>query len=61
MDAPDEKQLIDDVLSLLVESLDVGLAFLSAVEGETLRFEAVHDRAGMGLRAGMAYPLRDTY
>lgn len=50
-----------DVLRLLVESLAVGLAFLSRVDGDTLVIEAVDDRAGMGLHAGDVVPLCDSY
>lgn len=60
-DVPDEERFVNDVLTLLAESLDVGVAFLSTVDGETLRFDAVYDRAGMGLRAGMVTALCDTY
>ena len=53
--------LIAGILQFLVESLSVGLAFLSRVEGETMIVEGVVDRAGMGLHQGDAVPLCDTY
>jgi len=55
------KGLAADVLRLLVESLSVGLAFLSRVDGDTLVIEAVDDRAGMGMSAGDVVPLCDSY
>ena len=60
-DYADPEALIADILTLLAESLHVGLTFLSRVERDTLYVERVHDRAGMGLRSGTVVPLCDTY
>lgn len=57
----DPGMLTGDVLALLVESLDVGLAFMARVEGPLLIIERVLDRAGMGLEAGASVALCDTY
>ena len=60
-DYADPEALIADILTLLAESLHVGLTSLSRIEGDTLRIERVHDRAEMGLRSGTVVPLCDTY
>jgi|GEM_PF-3238143 len=57
----DTDQLIEGVLALLAGSLDVGLTFLSRVEGSSLHIVQAHDRAGMGLRTGDVVPLCDSY
>lgn len=57
----DADAFIGDVLALLAESLDVGLALLSRVDGDNLHIVRTHDRAGMGIRAGDVMPLCDTY
>jgi hypothetical protein len=53
--------LVAHVLTLLVDTLGAGLAFLSTIDGDVSRVVAVEDRAGMGLHAGDVVPLRDTY
>lgn len=53
--------LLENVLQLLGESLNVGLVFLSRVDADTLHIQRVNDRTGMGLLAGDAIPLCDTY
>ena len=57
----DADRLIEGVLALLASSLDVGLTFLSRVEGPSLHIVQAHDRAGMGLRTGDVVPLCDSY
>lgn len=57
----DADRLIEGVLALLASSLDVGLTFLSRVEGSSLHIVQAHDRAGMGVHAGDVVPLCDTY
>jgi len=49
------------ILELLAETLDVGLTFLSRVEGENLVVVRAHDRAAMGMASGDVIPLCDTY
>jgi len=53
--------LAQAILELLAEVLDVGLTFLSRVEGENLVVVRVHDRAAMGMASGEVIPLCDTY
>jgi len=60
-DAPDADGALAGILALLADSLDVGVTFLSRVDGETLHVERAHDRAGMGLASGTAIPLCDSY
>lgn len=57
----DTDVLVRDVLTLLTDSLGVGLAFLARVDGETLYVERAHDAAGMGLGDDTAVPLCDSY
>ena len=57
----DVDPLIQGVLALLAGSLDVGLTFLSRVEGSSLHIVQAHDRAGMGMHAGDMVPLCDSY
>jgi len=60
-DAPDADAFVSGILALLVESLDVGVALLTRVEGESLYVERAHDRARMGVVVGCAAPLDGTY
>lgn len=53
--------LIAAVLELLAESLEVGLTFLSRVEGASLHIVRAYDRTGMGMRTGDEIALCDTY
>jgi len=57
----DADRLIEGVLALLASSLDVGLTFLSRIEGHSLHIVQAHDRAGMGMHAGDVVPLCDSY
>lgn len=52
---------IAGILTLLGNSLDVGVAFLARVTGEALHVEQAYDRAAMGLTAGTVVPLCDSY
>jgi len=56
-----EDALLPDLLALITTSLDVDLAFISRVDDCTLHLDYVHDRGGLGLPAGSAMPLPDTY
>ena len=57
----DAETLVRDVLTLLTDSLGVGLSFLARVDGETLYVERAHDVAGMGLSDHTVVPLCDSY
>jgi len=46
------EEFITDVIALVTDSLDVGLLRLSRLEGDTMRYDRVHDRMGMSLPAG---------
>ncbi len=53
--------MLSDLLALITTSLGVDLAFISRVDDCTLHLDYVHDRGGLGLPAGSAMPLPDTY
>lgn len=53
--------MLSDLLALITTSLGVDLAFISRVDDCILHFDYVHDRGGLGLPAGSAMPLPDTY
>ena len=57
----DTDRLIEGVLALLANSLDVGLTFLTRVEGASLQIVQAHDRAAMGMHAGDVVLLCDSY
>ncbi len=57
----DEDAPLSDLLALVATSVGVDLAFISRVDDCTLHFDYVHDRGGLGLPAGAAMPLPDTY
>ena len=56
-----EDALLSDLLALIATSLGVDLTFISRVDGCTLHLDYVHDQGGLGLPAGSAMPLSDTY
>ena len=61
-DRPTETDtLISDILRLVAESLDVGVAHLNRIEEGTLYVERVHNRSGMPVHVGDSLPLSDTY
>jgi len=58
---PPASVLVEDVLTLVAESLDVGLVFVSRIDAAAMHVMRVLDRAGMGLAPGAAIPLGETY
>ena len=55
----DAGTVVANILMLLADSLQVGMALVTRIEDDTWMIESAYDRAGMGLRSGDRLPYAD--